>query len=423
MLNIQDITFTGKTDTGLKRDHNEDNYVATKLWDSYIFLCVIDGVGGYAGGEICSAAVAEKMEQILKDSEPGGNLEGLLKSALAKANNHIIQMHQEMPEYNNMSCVVTSILVDTANALVYMAHVGDTRLYEYSKGQLLKLSHDHSPVGIREEMGLLSEHEAMNHPRRNIIERCIGDSELDEDTDYIETAVFPFKKGASYLLCSDGLTDMVDSANIIQIVSSEKNVDEKVEELIEAANQAGGKDNITVLLLHNPGEDVEKELFNNELELEIPDNKIETGTSSQLSDTVAEDSEDKIKSDEDAKDINEDNVTDIKIAEDNSRENEKIHNNNGPKIRNILLGSILVLMIGFIALMWCDIQELKEQHTAIKLDSIAKQELNDSLIIARLPDSLKVDSIIVLNGDTTYFLAKPDTTKNNTIKTTDSNGL
>lgn len=414
MLNIQDITFTGKTDTGLKRDHNEDNYVATKLWDSYIFLCVIDGVGGYAGGEICSAAVAEKMEQILKDSEPGGNLEGLLKSALVKANNHIIQMHQEMPEYNNMSCVVTSILVDTANALIYMAHVGDTRLYEYSKGQLLKLSHDHSPVGIREEMGLLSEHEAMNHPRRNIIERCIGDSELDEDTDYIETAAFPFKKGASYLLCSDGLTDMVDSANIIQVVSSEKNVDEKVEELIEAANQAGGKDNITVLLLHNPGDDVEKELFNNELELEIPDNKIGTDSSSQLLDVITETTDNEDKSKEDPTDIKENDVTDIKKEKNDSGENENITIKNGPKIKNLILGSVLILLIGIITWMWCDIRELKEQQTIIKMDSIAKQELKDSLIIAKELDSLKYDSIIVINDDTVYF--KNDTLKTDTIK-------
>lgn len=258
MQTLLDITFTAKTDTGLKRKQNEDYFVCSTLWDSYILTAVIDGVGGYTGGNIAAEMAGKTIMEYLGQRKPVGDLRQMLHTAVVEANNNIIDTHFQRNEYKDMACVLTVILIDPTKGLIYMAHVGDTRLYEYIGGTLNKLSHDHSPVGIREEMGLLDEEAAMNHPMRNVIERCLGEKELLPETDYIETVTFSLKKGATYLLCSDGLTDMVNSAHISNILSSEETVDEKAQALIDLANELGGNDNITVLLIkvHNETNDL-----------------------------------------------------------------------------------------------------------------------------------------------------------------------
>lgn len=252
MQKLLDITFTAKTDTGLKRKQNEDYFVCSTLWNSYILTAVIDGVGGYTGGDIAAEMAGKTVMEYLNQRKPMGDLCQMLHAAVVEANNNIIDMHFQKNEYKDMACVLTVILINPNEGLIYMAHVGDTRLYEYIGGVLNKLSHDHSPVGMREEMGLLTEEAAMNHPMRNVIERCLGEKELPLDTDYVETATFSLKKGATYLLCSDGLTDMVNSTHISNILSSEETVDEKAQNLIDSANELGGNDNITVLLIEVP---------------------------------------------------------------------------------------------------------------------------------------------------------------------------
>ena len=258
MQTLLDITFTAKTDTGIKRKKNEDYFVCSILWDSYILTAVIDGVGGYSGGDIAAEMAGKTVMEYLDQRKPEDDLCQMLHAAVVEANNNIINTHFQRNEYKDMACVLTVILIDPTKGLIYMAHVGDTRLYEYIGGVLNKLSHDHSPVGMREEMGLLNEEAAMNHPMRNVIERCLGEKELLLETDYVETATFSLKKGATYLLCSDGLTDMVNSAHISNILSSEENVDEKAQALIDLANELCGNDNITVLLIevHNDTNDL-----------------------------------------------------------------------------------------------------------------------------------------------------------------------
>ena len=152
-----------------------------------------------------------------------------------------------------MSCVLTSAIVDSRHRLVHMAHVGDTRLYLFANGVLKKLSHDHSLVGYREEIGDLTEEQAMHHPQRNLISRDVG-SERYEDDSFVEGESFPLPADAMMLLCSDGLTDLITSAQIVAILQQKGTVEEQCRHLVDAAKAAGGKDNVTVVLAHYSGE-------------------------------------------------------------------------------------------------------------------------------------------------------------------------
>ena len=244
------VNIFGNTNVGKVRTNNEDTFIAQPLWDDQHYLCVvIDGVGGHDGGEIAAEIARETIVNYL-DKYPNGEMQSLLKQAVNEANNTIYKERLERPAFGSMSCVLTACLVDLPHLKVHMAHVGDTRLYKYYKAQLIKLSHDHSLVGYREEIGELTEEEAMNHPQRNIIGRDVG-SELHKinDEDFIESVSFPLNPGSSLLLCSDGLCDMVTSAEMSAVLQKKISAERKAEELINKANEHGGKDNVTVIVV------------------------------------------------------------------------------------------------------------------------------------------------------------------------------
>jgi serine/threonine protein phosphatase PrpC len=149
-----------------------------------------------------------------------------------------------------MSCVLTSAIVDKGRKVIDMVHVGDTRMYQYRHGELRKLSHDHSLIGYREEVGDLTEEQAMHHPQRNVISRDVGSAKHEvEDRDFLEAAAFPLLPNSTLLLCSDGLTDLITSKQIVAILEQQISLKEKAKSLIAAANEAGGKDNVTVVLV------------------------------------------------------------------------------------------------------------------------------------------------------------------------------
>ncbi|MCM1502757.1 MAG: protein phosphatase 2C domain-containing protein [Bacteroidales bacterium] len=244
------MKFGGKTDVGKVRTNNEDAFIAQNIWDeNHILAVAIDGVGGYEGGEVASGMAKKYIVEYLGNYSDGERLE-LLKQAVIYANNNIFSARRNLPQYSGMCCVLTAILVDLTGRCVHMAHVGDTRLYQYADGELVKLSHGHSLVGYREEIGELTEDEAMHHTHRNVIERSIGSSYLDwEHCDYVEIATFPLKPQSFLMLCSDGLSDMLKSCQIKSVLEQKCTVEETVERLIAAANDAGGKDNVTVVLV------------------------------------------------------------------------------------------------------------------------------------------------------------------------------
>jgi PPM family protein phosphatase len=242
--------FFGITDIGKQRDNNEDAFIAELINDGkFIIACVIDGVGGYVGGEIAAAIAKDAIQRHFKG--PVTDVISMMKEAFQTANYRIYEEKQNISQYDKMACVLTLSVVDIQNNQFYYAHIGDTRLYLLRDHSLIKVTKDHSFVGFLEDNGKLSEKAAMNHPKRNEINKALGFGAVDLKDDYIETGESPFLSGDMLLLCSDGLTDLVNKDDISSILNAESTLSQKGTALIEAANNKGGKDNITVVLVQN----------------------------------------------------------------------------------------------------------------------------------------------------------------------------
>lgn len=246
-----DVTYFGATDIGKVRTSNEDTFIAQSIWDDrHILLVVIDGMGGEEGGEIAADIARSSILRYLEEFQ-NDTILNLIKRAVADANNEIVRNKEARPQYRRMGCVATAGIIDLDEKTLSIAHVGDSRLYRYSHGELIKLTHDHSLVGYQEEQGILTEEQAMKHPRRSVIERCLGsDNHLADDASFIEAAVFPLFNEETYLFCSDGLSDVLTSYEIAGDLSLGLSPEEECTKLIVDANSAGGKDNITLVIAH-----------------------------------------------------------------------------------------------------------------------------------------------------------------------------
>jgi serine/threonine protein phosphatase PrpC len=243
--------YFGITDQGKVRSNNEDTFIAQPvLNDRFIAACVIDGLGGYEGGEVAARLAHDAILSHLQ-SNRNEDITSVMKEALAAANEVIYKEKQIGKENEQMACVLTLALADLANNKFFYAHVGDTRLYLLRDNSLVKITHDHSFVGFLEDNGRLSEEAAMKHPKRNEINKALGFDSHIPTPDYIETGESPFLPGDMILLCSDGLTDMIDNSTITTILHTGKDLPSKGKSLIDAANNAGGKDNITAVLVQN----------------------------------------------------------------------------------------------------------------------------------------------------------------------------
>lgn len=254
---MQKTLFFGNTDVGKLRKNNEDAFIIQYIWDKkHILGVAIDGVGGYEGGEVAASIAQENILEYLKRF-PNGERINLLKQAVVEANNKIVEERNKNPKLSQMSCVLSACLLELGKQQVNMVHIGDSRVYQFHNGELTKLSHDHSYVGYREDIGDLSEEDAMNHPKRNEINRMIGDMIHNiDDQDFLEAKNFALLPNTLFLLCSDGLTDLVTRTEIIDILILKKSLKEKTRLLIEKANEKGGKDNITVVLIDYQSDDI-----------------------------------------------------------------------------------------------------------------------------------------------------------------------
>lgn len=246
-----DRNYFGLTDTGKVRDNNEDTFIAeTTATNDLVIACVIDGVGGYSGGEIASGIARQSILRHLNSERK--DLSTLMKDAIIAADEQIMIEKQKVKEHESMACVLTLTVIDLQKNQLYYAHVGDTRLYLLRDGSLVKISKDQSFVGFMEDSGRLTEEQAMSHPKRNEINKALGfGAKIAAQDDYIETGQSPFLPGDLLLLCSDGLSDMVNKQGITDILNKKTTLQEKATELIHAANNNGGRDNITVVLVQN----------------------------------------------------------------------------------------------------------------------------------------------------------------------------
>jgi serine/threonine protein phosphatase PrpC len=241
-LQPQPVNAAAASHAGRVRTSNEDRYHLDP--QRGIFL-VADGVGGHAAGEVAAAIAVDVIVKRLE--RPIWTARQRVREAIALANNEIFRQATSSPDHAGMTCVLTLALLNGRQLTI--GHVGDSRLYQVTSRGIRKLTHDHSPIGEREDANEISEAEAMQHPRRNEVFRDVGSAirEPDED-DFIEVIETTFDEDSAILLCSDGLTDMVPSAKIGQIVRRHAgDAQAVVDSLVEAANEAGGKDNVTVV--------------------------------------------------------------------------------------------------------------------------------------------------------------------------------
>ena len=235
------------SDAGLLRSNNEDRAHIDEA--AGIFL-VVDGMGGHAAGEKAAETAVEVIAQQLRTAT--GAVDASIRNAITAANNEIYRLSQIHEDWSGMACVLTCAVAHGDKVTV--GHVGDSRMYLAWTGGLRKLTSDHSPVGEREDRGDLTESEAMRDPRRNQVFRDVGSRPRQPfEEEFIETKTFPFRSDAAFLLCTDGLSDVVTSAEMNRIVQHYAgDPQQTAQELVEAANEAGGKDNITVIFIAGP---------------------------------------------------------------------------------------------------------------------------------------------------------------------------
>lgn len=232
------------SDPGRMRAENQDRAYADD--DLGIFL-VVDGLGGHAAGEKAAETAVDAIREAM--SKRDSNLRDQIRRAITAANNRIFEEASGNETWRGMACVLT--LAAIADGKVMVGHVGDSRLYLTWNGAIRKLTSDHSPVGEREDAGELTEAEAMAHPRRHEVFRDVGSRRREPDEeDFIELKEFLLKPDAAIVLCSDGLSDLLTSAEILEVIERYDGDPMRVaHELVDAANAAGGNDNITAIFL------------------------------------------------------------------------------------------------------------------------------------------------------------------------------
>jgi protein phosphatase len=224
-----------KTDTGKVREQNEDSYG----YRDHLFV-LADGMGGHQAGEIASAIAV----QTILDTQFTGKLpEDTIKEAVFKANQAILHSVEQNPAQYGMG--TTIIVLYFVENQAYYTHIGDSRLYRYSKGSFFQLTRDHTLVAELVRSGSLTEAEARNHPQRNVLTQALGAEIMPE----IEVNQVLASQGDKFLLCSDGLCGLLEENQMIQEISTEDEPQAIVDRLVTLANDAGGNDNITAILI------------------------------------------------------------------------------------------------------------------------------------------------------------------------------
>lgn len=236
------INIAGKTDVGRKRTNNEDVF---KIEPKLGFCLVADGLGGAAAGEVASRIFLETAVKVFQNAADRAvtTVTQRVQISFLMANEAIMNHVKENPVHKGMSC--TAELMGFSEEEFVLGHIGDSRTYRFRDGQLRRLTHDHSFVQQLIDKGVLTPENACKHPLRNVIHKAVGiDRQIE--LDIVRSKFLPHDQ---YLLCSDGLTDMVAESIIENTLNTNMTVNQKVNHLIESALSAGGLDNVTVVLL------------------------------------------------------------------------------------------------------------------------------------------------------------------------------
>lgn len=242
------MRILGKSDIGKAREMNQDSFFVSSENDEIKLFILADGMGGYKGGEIASklAVVSAKnfitnnFPKIIKEKE---EILKLISDAIEYANFVVFEKSKESPEISDMGTTLDICLI--YNNKVFIGHIGDSRVYRIRKNVIRKLTNDHSYVAQLVKEGKITKEEAYNHPRKNMLLKAIGCSSLVEP----DVMYKGFIKDDILLMCSDGLTNMLKDEEIYQILL--ENPEKPVDVLIKRANQNGGSDNITAIIVDN----------------------------------------------------------------------------------------------------------------------------------------------------------------------------
>ncbi|RLE17095.1 MAG: Stp1/IreP family PP2C-type Ser/Thr phosphatase [Acidobacteria bacterium] len=247
-------TFFGKTDVGMKRNHNEDAFL---IDPELSFAVVADGMGGHAAGEVASELAVERISSFLRQVSGTEDITWPYKYDIAfslnanklmvgikLANDAILSKVAGDPHLNGMGTTIVAALFEEGSSTI--AHVGDSRAYLYRKNRLSLLTNDHSWVSEQVRRGLITEEQARVHPMKNVVTQALGGA----DRLSVEIDELPLEPGDLLLLCSDGLNSMVPGDVLGEIFTEyHQNPEELIDRLIHEANERGGDDNITVVVV------------------------------------------------------------------------------------------------------------------------------------------------------------------------------
>ena len=238
----------GKSVTGLLRKNNEDSiYISDndcKLKNVYI---VADGMGGHKAGEVASRYSVEIFKEFINSKSDEeleeDNILDTMVEAVSVCNQKLYEKSMEYENLEGMGTTFTCAVI--INYTMYAVHVGDSRAYVFSNGSLRQITRDHSFVMEMVKQGKITLEEAENHPNKNVITRAVG----SEKSVLVDTAIEKLSKGDLVLLCSDGLTNMVSDKNIVEILENGGSAEMMLDRLIDAANDMGGNDNISAVII------------------------------------------------------------------------------------------------------------------------------------------------------------------------------
>jgi protein phosphatase len=237
------IELATLSDVGRKRKHNEDHSGFFQIGDEEVLAIVADGMGGHASGEVASRMAVEIIQEVYSKDRGDQDVLAALKSAFEVANFSILQRSLEHDELNGMGTTATALVIQKDQT--FIGHMGDSRGYLFRNSSVTQLTTDHSMVHRMVEQGLLTNEEAETHPQRNVIYKALG---VNRDAEVELIGPLPVQAHDIFLLCSDGLTNLVKDEELLKIVKKER-PQKACEKLIQLANKRGGDDNITVQIL------------------------------------------------------------------------------------------------------------------------------------------------------------------------------
>ena len=241
------MKYTSATDTGKVRKNNEDYLAVKSVGQDHIFV-IADGMGGHAVGELASRTAVEyvisALPRELESAKSAKEIENVLKLVVEKANVRVYLESLDNKDFTGMGTTLTVAVI--RDWRLYLSHIGDCRVYQLHGSTMDRLTEDHTLVQVLVDSGSITEEEAVTHPKRHVLIKSLGVNEYMSP----DTYSFDISEGDLILMCSDGLYGYVGENEIRSVLRRHKDLEACASQLVDAANREGGKDNVTVILIH-----------------------------------------------------------------------------------------------------------------------------------------------------------------------------